>query len=338
MRTMKCTAIVLIALALVLVVFTAGCTQSPGTSATTSNPTAIKVIRIGYQPSTHQMAEITAMNKGWWAEDLAPYGVENVTSTVFPTGAPEMQAMLAGQLDVAYVGAAPVLSAISTGLDAKIIAGVNTQGSDLVIRNDIDYKGPQSLKGLKIATLQAGTIQDTLLRNWLTKNNVSPDTDVTILGMGPGDAVTAMVAGKVDGVFLPAPSPTVIVSQGKGKVVVQSGEMYPNHTCCVLVVSGSLIRDHPEIVEQILKTHEKAVAYNENNTADAAAIFANATGTKLSDVTDSLEEWDGDWTTDPNVIVASVIDYANIQYKLGYIQKPLTQDQLFDMSFYNKSV
>jgi NitT/TauT family transport system substrate-binding protein len=38
------------------------------------------------------------------------------------------------------------------------------------------------------------------------------------------------------------------------------------------------------------------------------------------------------------VIVASVIDYANIQYKLGYIQKPLTQDQLFDMSFYNKSV
>jgi len=336
MRTLKSTAIVFIALALVLIVFTAGCTQSSGTSATTSKSTVVKEIRIGYQPSTHQMAEITAMNKGWWEQDLAPYGVENVTSTVFPTGAPEMQAMLAGQLDVAYVGAAPVLSAISTGLDAKIVAGANTQGSDLVIRNDINYTGPQSLKGLKIATFQVGTIQDTLLRNWLTKNNLTPDKDVTLLGMGPGDAVTAMVAGKVDGAFLPAPSPTVIVSQGKGKVVIQSGEMYPNHTCCVIVVSGKLIREHPEIVEQIIRTHEKAVAYNENNTAEAAAIFANATGTKLSDVTDSLAEWDGKWTTDPNVIEDSVIEYANIQYKLGYITTPLSKDQLFDTTFYNK--
>jgi len=47
------------------------------------------------------------MNKGWWEQDLAPYGVKNVTTTVFPTGAPEMQAMLAGDLDVAYVGACP---------------------------------------------------------------------------------------------------------------------------------------------------------------------------------------------------------------------------------------
>jgi len=333
MKTLKITAIAFVTLALVLVLFTAGCTQSSGTS---SNATTVKDLRIGYQPSTHQMAEITAQNKGWYAQDLAQYGVTNVTDTVFPTGAPEMQAMLAGQIDVAYVGAAPVLSAISTGLDAKIVAGVNTQGSDLVIRNDLDYKGPQSLKGLKIATFQAGTIQDTLLRNWLKQNNVTPDKDVTILGMGPGDAVTAMVAGKVDGAFLPAPSPSVIVSQGKGKTVVQSGQMYSNHTCCVLVVSGKLIREHPEIVEQILKTNEKAVAYNENNTAEAAAIFANATGTKLTDVTTSLKEWDGKWTTDPNVIVDSVIDYADIQYNLGYIKTPLTKDQLFDMSSYNK--
>ena len=93
------------------------------------------------------MAEITAMNKGWWQEDLAPLGVVNVSDKVFPSGPPEMAAMLAGELDVAYVGAAPVLTALATGLDAKIVAGVNTQGSDLVVRNDLDYKGPESLKG-----------------------------------------------------------------------------------------------------------------------------------------------------------------------------------------------
>jgi NitT/TauT family transport system substrate-binding protein len=294
-------------------------------------------VRIGYQPSTHQMAEITAMDKGWWQQDLAQYGVKNVSDKVFPTGAPEMQAMLAGDIDVAYVGAAPVLSAISTGLDAKIIAGVNTQGSDLVVRPDLNYTGPRSLKGMKIATYQAGTIQDTILRNWLKQNNISPDKDVQIIGMGAGDAVTAITAGKVDAVFLPTPFPSVIVAQSKGRIVVHSGEMYPNHTCCVLVVSGKLIREHPEIVAQIIKTNDKAVDYNLKNLDEAAAIFANKTGTKLDDVKASLKEWDGNWNSDPTLIIDPVLDYAKIQYDLGYIKTPLTKDQLFDLSFYKKN-
>ena len=335
MKVLKITATVFLALALVLVLITAGCTQSSGTSAASSNTTTIKEIRIGYQPSTHQMAEITAQSKGWFAQDLAQYGVTNVTDTVFPTGTPEMQAMLAGQLDVAYVGAAPVLSAISTGLDAKIVAGVNTQGSDLVIRNGLNYTGPQSLRGLTIATFPAGTIQDTVLRNWLKNNNLTPDKDVTIKSMNSaGDATTAITAGKVDAVFLPTPSPSVIVDQGAGTIVVHSGEMYPNHTCCVLVVSGSLIREHPEIVKQIIRTNDKAVAWNEANTNEAAAIYANKTGAKLADVEASLKEWDGNWASDPKIIVQPVLDYATFQYENGYIKKNLTQDDLFDLTLY----
>jgi len=329
MKTMRFITIALVAVALVLL--TAGCTQ-PATNA------KVTEVRIGYQPSTHQLAEYTAMEKGWWQQDLAPLGVVTVTDKIFPTGAPEMQAMLAGDIDVAYVGAAPVLSAISTGLDAKIVAGVNNQGSDLVVRNDLDYKDPQSLKGMTIATYPAGTIQDTVLRNWLKQNNISPDKDVTIKGMStPGDAVTAITAGKVDAVFLPTPHPSVVVNQGKGKIVVRSGEMYPNHTCCVLVVSGKLIRERPDIVRQIVKTNDKAVLYNEQNLDEAAAIFANKTGSKLEDVKASLNEWDGSWASDPTIIINPVLDYAKIQYELGYIKKPLTKDDLFDLSFYQKS-
>ena len=334
---MKITVIALIAVALILL--TAGCTQPAGTSGTTNATTSaapIKELRIGYQPSTHQMAEITAMEKGWWKQDLAPLGVQNVSDKLFPTGAPEMQAMLSGDLDVAYVGAAPVLSAVATGLDAKIIAGVNTQGSDLVVRNDLDYKGPQSMKGLTVATFQVGTIQDTVLRNWLKQNNLTPDKDVFIKGMNGGDAVTALSAGKVDAVFLPTPSPSTVVNQGKGKIVVHSGEMYPDHTCCVLVVSGKLIREHPEIVRQILATNDKAVAYNLQNPEEAAQIYATKTGAKLEDVTASLKEWDGSWASDPNIIIAPVLDYAKIQNDLGYIKKPLAQADLFDLSFYKK--
>ncbi len=343
MKLMRITAIALIAIALLLL--TAGCTQQSATTTTAPSGTAapaasaapIKELVIGYQPSTHQMAFITAMEKGWWKEDLAPLGVQKVSDKVFPSGPSEMQAMQGGDLDVAYVGAAPFLTALSTGLDAKIVAGVNTQGSDLVVANTIDYKGPGSLKGKTIGTFAVGSIQDTILRDWLKKNNIDPDKDVTIAPMSPGDAVTAILAGKVDAVFLPTPSPSVIVNQGKGKVVVQSGEMYPNHTCCVLVVSGKLIREHPEIVKQIIVTNDKAVAWNLQNPDEAAVIYANKTSANLADVKASIADWDGSWDSDPNIIVDPVLDYAKIQYDLGYIKKSLSKDDIFDLSFYKKN-
>ena len=341
MKTMRITALALLAIALLLL--TAGCTQQTATTATTPAATAaptaapIKEIVIGYQPSTHHMAYITAAEKGWWQQDLGPLGVEKVSDKVFPSGPSEMQAMQAGDLDVAYVGAAPFLTAVSTGLDAKIVAGVNTQGSDLVVANTIDYKGPESLKGKTIGTFAVGSIQDTILRDWLKKNNIDPAKDVTIAPMSPGDAVTAILAGKVDAVFLPTPSPSTIVNQGKGKIVVHSGEMYPDHTCCVLVVSGKLIREHPEIVKQIIATNDKAVTWNTQNQDEAAVIYAKKTSANLTDVKASIAEWDGSWASDPNIIVDPVLDYAKIQYDLGYIKKSLTKDDIFDLSFYKKN-
>ena len=326
---MKFTPQILIVVTLIMALLIAGCTNQSGEEKTE--------IRIGYQPSTHQIAHVVAMEKGWWQQDLAPYGVKNVTDYVFPTGAPEMQAMLAGDLDVAYVGAAPVLSAVSTGLDAKIIAGVNTQGSDLVLRTGLDYTGPDSLKGLKIATFQAGTIQDTVLRNWLQANNIDPENDVQIIGMGPGDAVTAITAKKVDAVFLPHPSPSIIEASGSGRTVVKSGEMYPGHTCCVLVASDQLIREHPELVEQIIRTHIRATEFANQNPDEAAMIYSAKTGLDVDIVRESLKDWDGAFVTDPAAIVAPVMDYAQIQYELGYIEKPLTQDDLFDLTLYKKA-
>jgi NitT/TauT family transport system substrate-binding protein len=294
-------------------------------------------LRIGYQPSTHQIAEMTALEKGWWEQDLGRFGVEKVTDFEFPTGAPEMQAMLAGELDIAYVGAAPVISALANGLDAKIIAAVQTQGSDLVLRNEIPYETPDDLKGLKIATFPPGTIQDTLLRNWLLENGLDPVEDVTIIGMGPGDAITAITAGQVDGVFLPHPAPSIIESEGNGRSVITSGEMAPEHACCVLVASGTLIRDHPDLVTEIVRIHIKATDYNIANQDEAAEIFARKTGWDVELVRKSLNEWDGTWISDPNVIVDSVVGYTGVQYELGYITAPLTRDDIFDLSFYEKA-
>jgi len=326
---MRSSTAILLAVALVAAfTFVSGCTGT-GTGDVTH-------LRIGYQPSTHQIAHVTAMEKGWWQEDLEPLGITRVTDYEFGTGAPEMQAMLAGDLDIAYVGAAPFVAAVSSGLDAKIIAAVQTQGSDLVLRTDVPYSTPADLVGKKIATFPPGTIQDTILRSWLEENGVDP-ASVEIIAMDPGAATTAISAGQVDGAFLPHPSPAIIAAEGTGRTVVKSGEMMKDHACCVLVASGSLIRDHPEIVEQVVKTHIRATEYNLDNTDEAATLYASKTGQNVETVKASFRDWDGTWTADPHVITSSVVEYTELQYELGYISTPLTEDDLFDLTFYDKA-
>ncbi len=255
---MKQLTAILLAVALVAAfTFVSGCTGT--------NTGDVTHLRIGYQPSTHQVAHVTAMEKGWWQEDLAPFGITQVTDYNFPpTGAPEMQAMLSGDLDIAYVGAAPpFIAAVSTGLDAKIIAAVQTQGSDLVLRNEVPYTGPADLVGKKIATFPPGTIQDTILRSWLEENGVDPPASVTIVAMDPAPQPPPSPPARSTASSCPHPSPSIIAAEGTGgRTVVQSGEMMKDHACCVLVASGSLIREHPEIVEQIVKTHIRATEYN----------------------------------------------------------------------------
>ncbi len=296
----------------------------------------ITTLRIGYQPSTHQVAEMVAMEEGWWLEDLAPFGIEKVEDFEFPSGPPEMTAMLGGHLDIAYVGAAPPISAIAQGLDAKIVAAVQKNGSNLVVSPDVEYEGPESLGGLSVATFPPGSIQDTVLKKWLKDNGVNPE-EIDIKSMGPGDAVTAITAKAVDAVFLPHPSPSIIELEGNGKAVVASGEMWPNHACCCLVVSGKLMREEPELVEQIIRTHIKATEFVNGNPERAAEIYSAKTGQNLTIVEHSIENWDGAWISDPHVIIPSVVEYARVDYELGYTgEKLLTEDDLFDTSFYDR--
>lgn len=65
----------------------------------------INEVRVGYQPSTHHIAEFIGMQKGWFAQET---GV-NFTDKEFIGGASEMEAMMAGELDMAYVGAVPAI-------------------------------------------------------------------------------------------------------------------------------------------------------------------------------------------------------------------------------------
>jgi len=298
----------------------------------------IKELHIGYQPSTHQIAEMIAMEKGWWADELKKFGIEKVTDKEFPSGPPEMTAMMAGELDIAYVGTAPPITAIDKGLNAKIVAGVQNKGSDLVLLPELaaNYTSPDDLKGLIIATFHPGSIQYTILTKWLRDNGLDPAKDVDIRGMGPREAISAIEARAVHGVFLPAPSPTIIEMEGAGERVVHSGDMWSDHACCCLLVSEELISDHPELVEQIIRIHINATEYIKEHPDEAAEVFAEKTGFELEKTKESFKRTDMVWVHDPHPQISSGIEYARVNYEMELTDKLLTEEDLYDTSFYDR--
>ena len=301
-------------------------------------------LTIGYQPINHHTAAILASEKGWWEQDLAKFGIEKVEMKEFPTGPSEMHAMLAGDIDVAYVGMAPPISAMYEGLDAKLIAGVETQGDALVVRSDLadKYEGPPSLKGMTIATYPPGSIPHTILSKWLLDNGIDPEMDVDIKAMGPSDAVTAMGSKAVDAAFICTPYPSMIEEAGYGIIVTVGGEMWPHHACCCLVASGEIIREHPEVVKQIIKTHIRATEYINMYPDEAAEIFGKRYNIDVKTIMHSLNVTGMRWIHNPHAEIGDGVEYARVIYELNrdrYEEKGievLEEEDIFYTRFYDE--
>jgi hypothetical protein len=230
------------------------------------------------------------------------------------------------------------------GLDAKIVAGVQTQGSALVVLPELvaEYEGPISLKGKTIATFPPGSIQHTVLSKWFLDNGIDPEREVNLKAMGPSEATTAISWKAVDAVFLPCLYPTIIEVAGNGVIVEWSGSIWPNHACCCVVASGEMIREHPEMLEQIIKTHIRATEYEIAHPDEAAEIFAQWHGADVSTIKRSINVSDMQWIHDPHLEVESGIKYAAVIYDLnreryeGRGVEVFEEEAIFDTSFYDE--
>jgi len=54
----------------------------------------------------------------------------------------------------------------------------------------------------------------------------------------------------------------------------------------------------------------------------------------LNQVKFSIKTWDGKWISDPKQQIPSTLEYAAVDYDLKYTDQKLTEEDLFDTSFY----
>ena len=255
----------------------AGCASSAaGASGPGSAPV---VLRLGFQANiTHEPA-LVGLAKGFFAKNLGK-NVE-LKTTVFSSGTEETTAILAGQLDAAYVGPNPALNAWqkSNGTAIKIISGAASGGASLVVKKGIT--SASQLKGKSLATPSLGNTQDVALRYWLKQHglNTTPTGggDVSIKPIKPNSAaVLQFASGQIEGGWEPEPYATEMALAG-GTRLVNEASLWPGGKFVTtnLVVTQSYLKAHPSMVNGLLKGQIETNSYINAN-GSAAASAANA--------------------------------------------------------------
>jgi NitT/TauT family transport system substrate-binding protein len=242
-------------------------------------------VRIGHLVADiHQVAFYVAYYEGYFAEEgIRPIRLEYVN------GPTEMLAFAAGDLDAGYVGVVPALISKSKGTDFVIVASANLEGSAIVAKNSTNTV--QDLNGKKVGTPGIGTIQDSLLS--LVEEQLNINIEHKPYG-GPSLLPLAFEKGEIDAYIAWEPFAAEAVVKGLGHVVYTSRDILPNHQCCVLYVSGKMLREQTDLAKKLIKIHLKATKFVTEQPNDAMAIFANRTGKTLDVVQESWNrmKWD----------------------------------------------
>ncbi len=225
-------------------------------------------LRVGHllADQLHQPGWVVAKEENYFAEE----GFE-VVPREYPYGSVEMEYFAAGELDVAYVGAVPFLSARAAGVDAIAVASSNTEGSSLVVEEEI--QDVSDLDGKIIGSPGIGSIQDYMLDKVKADNNITFSVHRASVTLLPEKFST----GEIDGYIAWEPHATRAVVEGirGAHALLTSHDILEGHQCCVVAVRGEWVREAPHIVRRIIRWHMKAMKWVLEHPQDAENLIAN---------------------------------------------------------------
>ena len=286
-------------------------------------------IRVGHFPNvTHAQGVIGEAN-GWFSNALGSDAT--IEWKQFNAGPAEMEALLAGALDLAYVGPNPAINTYvkTKGTIPLIIAGACDGGAALVVRPEAGIRSPNDFHGKRIASPQLGGTQDVALRGWLKAHGLADAEkggDVKVLPMANPDQLTLFRLGQIDGAWAPEPWASRLVHEGGGTVFLDEREVWKDLTggrfaTTVLVAHPKFLDAHPEIVRRWVAAHAELTDWITAHPGEAKTVvneeLKKETGKALPEAVLN-SAWDRvRFTTDP--IKDSLAESVRRAFELGFL-------------------
>ena len=298
-------------------------------------------VRLGYFPNLTHATALVGDQEGIFQKELG--GTQLKVST-FNAGPSEIEALNAGSIDIGFIGPSPSINGYtkSKGSNLRIVAGSASGGVKLVVNPD-KIKTLDDIKGKKIATPQLGNTQDVAFLNWVSEKGWKVDAqsgkgDVSVVRTDNKVTPDAYKSGSIDGAWVPEPTASKLVSEG-AEVLLDESDLWPDKKFVItnVIVSQKFLKEHPDVVEAVLRGSVKTNAWINANT-DKAKASANAKLKELSGKGLGDKVIDGAWpsiqfTDDP--LAATLQAQADHAVKAGLLKQP-DLNGIYDLKPLNK--
>ncbi len=306
-------------------------------------------IRVGHFPNvTHAQALVGHAN-GWFARALGP-DVE-IDWKIFNAGPAAVQALFAGEIDLAYLGTGPAVVGYvkSRGQALRVIAGAADGGAALIVRPQAGIHTAADFHGKRVASPQLGNTQDVALRGWLADHGLTPmerGGDVRVMPMANPDQLTMFRQGQIDAAWSPEPWASRLVHQGGGVLFLDEREVWKDLTggrfaTTLLVAHPRFLVAHPDLAARWVRAHVELTQWIVDHGDEAKAVvngeLKRETGKPLPQAV--LDESWGRvaFTTDP--IEASLDQMVRWAFDQGFLGRRLPDvSQIVDRAWLDGAV
>lgn len=314
--------------------------------ATTATAQDKLAVEIGYMPILPVSQLFVGLDDG----SIKAAGID-AKLVQFQEGPAMVQALLAGQLDVAYFGIGPAMVARGRGADIKVVASNIVEQISLVALGELAayFDGDPATafarftadKGRRpvISTFPVGSVPQTVLQYWLRKQLAIDPAQIDVIYQGAAQVQQALLTEAVDGAAILEPAVSIVLSRlPKARVVASGSQMFPNQPGAVLVVREGLIASNPDMVQALVAAHAKATQIL-HDTPDAAVVAVGkyVGGGRLAPeiIKAALESSKDGFVADPGAIIETTRVMRDFQLELGTLTKSVDIDALFDTRFYD---
>jgi sulfonate transport system substrate-binding protein len=274
-----------------------------------------------------------AQKKGFIEEELAKVGYR-AEFLPFQGGGPVVnEAFVAGELDVAFMGATPVVAAAASGLDIEVFSPyTNYTFYGIIVQPELDINSIDELAGHSLAVAK-GTVLETFFLNFISAQGYKPE-DFEI-----ANDMSAFYSKNVDASVSMLWIAYTAEEDGIAKVIATSAENPERSNPSLAYASKAYLQENPDVPKAIIRALFRAKDFILNNKAEAYEIFA-----EVYDNAYSVESFEKTYSTDPNLalytfgVTQSITDglsaLIDLMYENGQISAKPDLADFLNNSFY----
>lgn len=248
---------------------------------------------------------MVARDQGWF-EDVAEQHSRQLDFVEFQSLPAINEAFATQQLDVVFEAEPPAIIGRAAGIDIRIVAPGVSLTQEIVVSSSSDVSQISDLEGATVA-VPFGSSSHYGLMTLLERSGLERG-DLSVVDMSPQDGEAAFEAGQVQGWAIWPPFVEKQTVAGRGRTL-SDAEVFIQS---VVVMSGALVDDDPELAQDLVDVVRRAQAWIEQNPEAAMEIVGQTLNMDLQIVEEA-------WPKHNFQPVLGEAELADIEAKIEFL-------------------